>query len=364
MTRYWIVGAAALLMASAANAQSVPEGYPADYADLIAKAETEGSLLIYTNLSNANLGPVVKAFNEVYPGIKIESIDMGPSEAFSRYEAEVASGVASADLVIANSIPDWMHALDGGKIIADYDSPEIPNLPEWSYKEAGLYTFSSDPMVTIYNKITVPEELQVSSMEEYFANIVSHPEVFEGKVGTYDGRYAFGGSIGYAFVDYHGDKAWDWFSSAGPLTRPGGGAGGMIERTLSGELASSFFVSGPVVFNKLDDGIGEVLKWTFPSDGTPVFMRGMAITADAPHPSAARLFLDFVLSEPGQYGVAAGNLTAYRPGVVPEAENAYSLDEVIAAVGGEENLIVIDYDPEMVANFEAFNARWGEAFKM
>ncbi len=363
MTGFWITGTAALFAAGVAQAQSIPEGYPADYAELISAAETEGSLLIYTNLSNTNLGPVVEAFAEAYPNINVESIEMGPSEAFSRYEAEVGTGVESADLIIANSIPDWIRAVEEG-VIADYASPERANLPEWSYPEPGLYTFSADPMVTIYNKITVPEELQVSSMEEYFANITAHPSVFEGKVGTYDGRYAFGGSIGYAFTQHHGDAAWNWFAAAGPLTRPGGGAGGMIERTLTGELSSSFFVSGPVVFGKMKDGLEAVLGWTFPSDGTPVFLRGMGITESAPNAAAARVFLDFVLSEPGQQAVSAGSLTAYRPGVAPEDKDAYALDDVIKAIGGAENLILIDYDPEMVAGFKAFNARWGEAFNM
>lgn len=363
MTRFWITGAAALILAGAASAETVPEGYPADYADLTAKAEAQGSLLIYTNLSSDNLGPVIAAFNKVYPDIKVESVEMGPSEAFSRYQAEAGTGVDSADMIIANSIPDWVRAVDDGTL-EDYVSPERANIPEWSYPEPGLYTFSADPMVTIYNKLTVPEDLQVSSMEEYYANIVANPDVFAGKVGTYDGRYAFGGSIGYAFVKYHGDEAWDWFSAAGPLTRPGGGAGGMIERTLTGELSSSFFVSGPVVFGKMDSGIGQVLGWTFPSDGTPVFLRGMGITAEAPHPEAAKVFLDFVLSEAGQESVADGKLTPYRPGVEPEAEGAYSLDKVTKVIGGEDKLIIVDYDPDMVKNFDAFTRRWGEAFKM
>ncbi len=363
MTHYWLAGACALLMTTAAHAQDLPKGYPADYADMISEARTEGSLLIYTNLSSSNLGPVIEAFNSAYPNIEVEMIEMGPSETFSRYQAETGTGVASADLIIANSIPDWIRAVDAGTL-DDYASPERANLPEWSYPEAGLYTFSTDPMVTIYNKLTVPEALQVSSMQEYFANIVAHPEVFDSKVGTYDGRYAFGGSIGYAFAKYHGDAAWDWFEAAGPMTRPGGGAGGMIERTLTGELASSFFVSAPVVFSRMGAGMDQILGWTFPSDGTPVFLRGMGVTENAPHKAAARVFLDFVLSEAGQYAVADGNLTPYRPGVTPEGENTYSLDEVIAAIGDAEKLILIDYNREMVANFEAFNARWGAAFKM
>lgn len=78
MTGFWITGTAALFAAGVAQAQSIPEGYPADYAELISAAETEGSLLIYTNLSNTNLGPVVEAFAEAYPNITVESIEMGP----------------------------------------------------------------------------------------------------------------------------------------------------------------------------------------------------------------------------------------------------------------------------------------------
>ncbi|WP_299428017.1 ABC transporter substrate-binding protein [uncultured Shimia sp.] len=363
MKTFLLSSAVALTAASSAVAEGFPAGYPADYGSMVEAAKEQGEILIYTNLSDKNLGPVVEAFNATYPEIKISTVEMGPSEAFSRYEAEVGTGIKSADLIIANSIPDWVRAADAG-LLKDYASPEKANVPAWSVPKPGLFTFSSDPMVTIYNKLTVPNELQVNTMGEYFDNIVAHPDVFEGKVGSYDGRYAFGGSIGYAFARHHGDAAWNWFETAGPMTRPGGGAGGMIERTLTGELASSFFVSGPVVLSKLDSGIGEVIGWNFPADGTPVFLRGMGITAKAEHDAAAKVFLDFVLSEEGQYAVADGKLTAYRPGVKPESETSYSLDEVIEAIGGEENMIFIDYDDDMVKNFEAFNDRWGQAFNM
>jgi iron(III) transport system substrate-binding protein len=344
-------------------AQEVPAGYPESYGDTIAAGIEQGEVLIYTNLSEANIGPLVDAFEAAYPGIDVQSLEMGPAEAFSRYLAETGTGIPSADLIIANSIADWIQASAEG-IVVEYASPEIVNLPDWSHPAPGLFTLSADPMVMIYNRITVPEELQASSMEEYFANIVDHPDLFDGKVGTYDGRYAFGGAINYAFAQEHGDAAWEWFEAAGPSVLPGGGAGGMIERTVSGELNSSFFVSGPVVFNRMEDGLGEILAWTFPSDGTPLFPRGMGISAEAPHPDAARLFLDFALSEPGQNAVVAGSLTAYRPGVVAEGDLAFSVDEVIDAVGGEENLIVIDYDQQMVTDSEAFSARWGAAFNM
>ncbi|WP_117192001.1 ABC transporter substrate-binding protein [Rhizobium terrae] len=363
MKHRYLLTAGLFLVAGAGKAQDVPAGYPATYPELIAEAKAEGSLRIYTNLSEDNIAPVIKAFNKVYPDIKVGSLEMGPSEAFSRYRAEVGSGVASADLLISNTIVDWVSALKDG-LLTDYKSPEREKLPEWSYPGTGLYTFSADPMVTIYNKLTVPAELQVDSMEAYFANISAHPEVFSGKVGTYDGRYAFGGALNYALVERYGDKAWSWFEKVGPSIKPGGGAGGMIERTLSGELSSAYFVSAPVVFSKIADGLGEIIGWNFPKDGTVIFPRGMGITAKATHPAAAKVFLDFLLSETGQAAVAAGKLTPYRPGLVAQGDLSYSLDEVAKAVGGTQNLLMISYDRKMIDGNSAFSARWGAAFKM
>ncbi|WP_225028495.1 ABC transporter substrate-binding protein [Xinfangfangia pollutisoli] len=355
--------ALALMVAGPALAEGVPAGYPADYAAKLKAARAEGSLLIYSNMGDDNWRPVIAAFEAAFPGITVENLEMGPAEVFSRYRAETATGIASADLMVAGSVVDWIHASDEG-MLSDYTSVEAGHLPGWSHALPGVYTFSADPMVTIFNTVLVPEDLRADTMEGYFANITAHPEVFDGKVGSYDGRYAFGGSINYAFVRKHGDAAWTWFEAAGPLTRPGGGAGGMIEKTLTGELTSAFFVSGASLFPKLTGATAQMISWTFPKDGTPVFLRGMGIAAKAGHPAAAEVFLDFLLSEAGQKAIAEGGLTAYRPGVIAEGETRYSLDEVIAAIGGAENMILIDYDRAMLADEASFTARWAAAFKM
>jgi len=362
LRRYFLAGAAALI-AMPAFAQGLPTGYPADYADLVAKARTEGKLLIYSNMGLENWQPIIDAFNAKYPEIRVETLDLGPAEVFTRYRAETGTGVATGDLLAAGSIIDWIQAAQDG-LVADYASPEKPNLPAWSMPMPGVFTFSADPIVTIYNKMVVPEELRVASMQDFFKNVAAHPDMFKGKVGTYDGQFAFGESINYAFVRSHGDDAWKWFDEAGPSIKPGGGAGGMIEKTVSGEFTASYFVSGPVLFARLQDGLSELIDWKFPSDGTPVFLRGVGVAEKAPHPAAARLMLDFILSEDGQKAVGAGKLTPYRPGVELEGDNAYSLDEVIKAIGGEDKMILIDYDRKMLADHAGFIARWAKAFAM
>jgi iron(III) transport system substrate-binding protein len=343
-------------------AQDIPAGYPPDYDDLIASAVQEGKLVIYSNMGEDNWLPVIEAFNKRYPQISVETLDIGPGEVFTRYRAEAGADVETADMLVAGSIIDFMQA-SGDKILADYDSPEKSNMPHWSFPLPGVTTFSTDPMVTICNKFLVPEELQADTMAGFFENISQHPDVFTRKFATYDGRAAFGESINFAFVRYHGDKAWNWLETAGSLAFPyGGGAGGMIEQTVNGELAASYFLSGPTLFPRLrSQGLDGVLAWHFPKDGTPIFMRGMGITTEAPHPAAARLMVDFLLSPEGQLAISEGGLTPYRPGVAPEGDH-WSLDEILAEIGGEENMILINYDPEMLAQHDAFIARWGKLF--
>lgn len=354
---------AAMAPAGAALADSaVPQGYPAAYAATLDAAKAQGKLLIYTNLSGDNLDPVVAAFRTAHPDIAVEALELGPSEAFERYRAESGSGVATADLLIVSSVSDWLNASQQG-LVAPYVSPEAGALPEWSRPLPGVYTFSADPMVTIWNSATVPEDQRKTAMLDYLAAIPANPALFDGKVATYDGRFAFGGAINHAFVARHGDAAWTLFEKAGPMTRPGGGAGGMVEKTASGEVNSAFFVSGPVVFSRLAE-MGGLIAWAFPSDGVPIVPRGMGIPAKAPHPEAAQVFVDFVLSPAGQAAVASGKLTPYRAGVEAPGDLAFSVDEVAAAVGGADKLMVVGYDPAWLTEFDAFTQRWGAAFKM
>lgn len=363
MRKILLLASCAMLAVAPAAAQNVPAGYPADYADLLAAAKADGRVLIYSNMGDDNWGPVLAAFSAAYPDIKVENLEMGPAEVFSRYRAEVGTGIGSADFLVAGSIVDWIHASDDG-LLADYQSPEKANVPEWSYPLDGVYTFSADPMVIIYNSMLVPEEQRATGMQDYFAKVKEFPATFDGKIGTYDGRYAFGESINYAVVRKHGDEAWAWFEAVGPSVKPGGGAGGMIEKTLTGELTSAYFVSGPSLFPKLKDGVEQIIDWEFPADGTPIFLRGMGITAKSARPAAAQVFLDFLLSEPGQVAIAEGGLTPYRPGVEVEGDLRFSLDEVHSAIGGEQNAILVDYDRQMLADEAAFIARWAAAFKM
>lgn len=89
--------ASAGLYAATAIAQ-VPAGYPANYADTIAAAKKEGKVVIYAATDTAAANPLIKDFEALYPGVKVEYNDMNTTELYNRLISEQAAGGSSADV--------------------------------------------------------------------------------------------------------------------------------------------------------------------------------------------------------------------------------------------------------------------------
>src|SRR6185503_18996949 len=96
-SRLLLLALAALV--APALAQSVPAGYPANYAQTIAAANKEGKVVIYSALDTKAAQPLIKDFSAIYPGIKVEYSDLNSTELYNRFIAEAASGQGSADVM-------------------------------------------------------------------------------------------------------------------------------------------------------------------------------------------------------------------------------------------------------------------------
>lgn len=353
--REFLVGSAMLFASTLSSALGVAA---APAADIVEASKSENHLLIYSNMDAENWRLIVEGFNKLYPWIKVDTLNMGASEPISRYEAETGTGNASADFIATGSIADWVRFADK-KLGADYEPSEAVNVPDWSKPFPGVYTFSTDPMVLGYSKLLLSDEQQPDSFEGFAKVISENPELFKGKVGSY-GVDGFGGSINWAFVHQHGDKAWQWLDAIGPSVRPGDGSGAMIEKLSRGEFTAVYFLSGPVIMPKMESGLKEVISWKYMSDGTPVFLRGMAATAKAKNINSAKLMLDYILSADGQVAVSQAGFTPYRDGLPEDKLRFGSLEQLKKKIG-EKNIILINYDRNMLTGFDEFTARWNKA---
>jgi iron(III) transport system substrate-binding protein len=102
---------------SSALAQTAPPGYPADYAQTIAAANKEGKVVIYSALDTKAAQPLIKDFNALYPGIKVEYSDLNSTELYNRFIAEAASGQGSADVMWSSAMDLQVKLVDEGQAL-------------------------------------------------------------------------------------------------------------------------------------------------------------------------------------------------------------------------------------------------------
>ena len=340
-----------------------PDYYPDDYDQIVEASRNEDGLLIYSNMAQYNWQPVIEGFNEPYPWIQVSTLDLDSDEVFTRYYAEQSSGAETTDLMISATVEGWLEFVEGDNAM-EYASPEADQLPDWSKPHPSLYTVSTDPMIMVYNKILVPEDMQPRGIAHLAELVEKNPGQFDDKLTTYNSALSsFGQAINLVFLREHGDEAWEWLSVLGPETRPEVSSGPMLAKIASGEYNVGYFISGIVFFPKLNEPANaQIMGWNFIEDGTPLFMRMMAIPKGSGSVNSAKLMLDFILSHDGQAAFGQGGLTPYREGVTKDEVAFYTYDAVKEEIG-EDNILLIDYDPALIENLDRFVERWRQAFQ-
>jgi len=286
------------VFASAALAQTAPPGYPADYAQIIAAANKEGKLVIYSALDTKAAQPLIKDFNALYPGIKVEYSDLNSTELYNRFIAESASGQGSADVMWSSAMDLQVKLVDEGQALS-YLSPEAAKLPGWAVYKNQAYGTTYEPAVFIYNKRLVAAD-EVPQDHAAFAKLINTKvDKYKGKVTTYDIEKS---GVGFMFVVqdskfFPGMKELEQgFGASG--YRVYGSTGNMLEKVSSGEHLLGYNVLGSyaLVRAKKDPALGVVL----PKDYTLVLSRVMFIGKQAKNPNAAKLWVDYILSPRGQ----------------------------------------------------------------
>ena len=355
--------AAGLAAAPAADAQNLPSYYPKSYSSIVEGSKKEGKLVVYSIMAEYNWKPVIEAFHKLYPWIEVQTLDLGSSEVFERYYSERASNSRTGDLLINGAVDKWLQFLQKGEEV-DYQSPEASKLPAWSIPRKGLYSVSADPMVLVWNNAIVPENQRPKSLADVAKLAQEHAADYKDKITTYNAATeAFGLNINWAYTKKYGDKAWKLLDVLGKVVRPERSAGPMIEKITSGEYKVGYFISGIVLFPKLKDPArAKLLGWAYPTDGTPIVLRGMAIPKGSTNVNSAKLMLDFILSHDGQVAFGKGGLTPYRPDVKADEVPRATYDGIVKEVGGEDNVVRVEYENDILTQGPAFQERWKKVF--
>jgi iron(III) transport system substrate-binding protein len=284
----WWLSAAGLVAQSPAQNDAVFRYRGADRdARLVERAKREGSVVLYTSIAPTESVPLAQAFEQQY-GVKVV-LWRGLSEQVVQRTITEARGRRNAVDVIETNGPE-MEMLTREKLLADAYSPFIADLPA---------------SVVPPHRAWFPDRLNFYVVG-YNTARVKRAEI----PATYDGFVdsKWKGRLGIEATDA------EWMATVIKLR--GTDKGMEYFRRLSAQgldvrrghvLLASLVAAGevPVGLSMYQSNILPLKRKGAPIDFVPVQPvvarpQGIAVARNAPHPNAALLFTDFVLSPAGQ----------------------------------------------------------------
>ncbi|MFE0756999.1 ABC transporter substrate-binding protein [Inquilinus sp. NPDC058860] len=332
-----LCAAAALVIGfGAARAQDVPAGYPSDYGAMIEAAKSEGAVSIYTSTDGAQAQALLDAFTARYPSIKIEYNDLGTNGTYNRVISEAAAGQVGADIVWSSAMDlQMMLAADG--YTDSYASPEAKSLPDWAKYKDTLYSTTVEPIGMIYNTKALAESSVPKTRADLIQFLIDNKDKLQGRIASFDPEKSGSGFLHHTNDARATTTFWDLAKAFGVIGgRTYSSSGSMKETVVSGENVLAFNIIGSYALDWVKQSPN--LGVAFGTDYTAAFSRVATIAKDAPHPNAAKLFLDFLLSREGQNALAASGL----PSVRTDVDKGFNLATLNERVGGNLKPIGLD----------------------
>lgn len=319
----------ASLMSSTVMAQDVPAGYPADYSNLIKAAQKEGTISVYTSTDAAQSQKLQDAFTKKY-GIKIAYNDLGTNGAYNQVISEAAASQTTADVIWSSAMDLQMTLVQDGYGDA-YASPEAGKLPGWADYKNVLYATTVEPIGVIYNS----KAFTVDKLPVNYADMINflkdNKSILQGKVATFDPEKSGSGFLHHSNDARNRSDFWDLAKAMGDDgAKIYSSSGGMKETVVSGENVIAINIIGSYALQWVKESPN--LGVHFFKDYTPAFSRLIMKTKDAPHPNAAKLFIDFMLSSEGQGLLAGSGLPSVRDDV--KVDGGFNLKTLNERVGG------------------------------
>ena len=300
--------------------QASAQARPATAKDVIAAAEHEGKLSVYSTTDAALVAPLIKEFAATYPKISLEYSDMNSTELYNRVISEAAAGSGSGDFIWSSAMDLQIKLANDGYAQA-YESPEASHLPQWGTWRNEAFATTFEPIAFVYNKrLLKPEEVPQSHADLAKA-LSNNADRWKGKVTSYDPERS---GIGFLLITQDARLDPNFPATARAYGAVGvklyTSIGAMLERIQSGEhlLGFNIFGSYATARQKKDPSIGIV----YPKDYTLVMSRIALVPKAAKHPNAGKVFLDFVLSKRGQELLAKASIFSLRDDVEGEGTMA------------------------------------------
>ncbi len=286
---------------------AVENGWPQELEKRIEKAKSEGQVAWYTSMLADQVLEFGRAFEKKYPSIRVDAYRASGERVVQKIITEANGGRHAFDVVASNGFDIYLLQKKG--LLGKYLSQERKFYRERDRDEDGYWTAMwFVTWVVGYNTNIVRSQEAPKSYSDLLI-----PK-WQGKIGLDDQNYewfatmlsAMGKEKGRAFMKGFSKQKLE-FRSGHPV---------LTQLVVAGELPMSVLYFHHVEAER---------KKKAPIDWAriePVIegLSAVAISSKAPHPEAARLFVDFGLSKEGQQIIRSFNREPARTDVLPIIE--------------------------------------------
>lgn len=291
-----------MLLIVAAFLMSVVTAF-ADDAERVVKAKAEGQVVFYSTMGIDTIRPVTLAFEKKFPFLKVEVLRLNSERVFNRVMVEHQTGKVHADVVNLSVMP----LLKAKRVLTPYQSPEMKGFPAKFRDPDDTWTgLVGNYAVIGYNTRLVPEAL---APRDWFD--LTQPR-WKGKIGLDVEDYDWFG----AMLEYLGPEKGKRLMQGLAKQEIGWRKGHSLLAQLvaAGEFSASLLYAHRTQLTK---DRGAPIDWVKTSKPIVVSLNAVAVLEKAQRPNAARLLVDFLMSEAGQKLLYEGGQIPLRSRAIP-----------------------------------------------
>ncbi len=308
---------------------------------LVAGAKKEGQVMLYSSSGRSTIKAVTKAFGKKYPFLNVQFLKKGGSSLFKVILLEQQGGQNLADVFWAGSTTVGP-LLKQTKVLMRYVSPESGAIAATFKDKDGLWTGTRVSVPGfVYHKGKVPGDKVPKSYQDLL------DPFWKGNMSADTNR----GRATVALVEGMGWERADEFQRklAAQDMRLQRGRTKRMQLVLAGESLGTFDVNA--------DGVADKIRKGAPLDyvllpPTVLSVTSVAMPGNSPHPHAALLLYDYILSAEGQKVLAGARNVPVRDGV---STNDKELARRYADLRKSKKFVVQspgNYDPEVEDRYD------------
>jgi iron(III) transport system substrate-binding protein len=273
-------------------------------------AKKEGKLTWYISMYDVDTAEqVARAFEQKHPGVKVDVVRATAGVIYQRVLQESQAGIFNNDVYSSTEEGHYVNFKEKGLLqpyVPDGADKVIPRFQK--IDPDGYYHVASVGLILLTHNT---QKVGAGEAPKRWKDLLD-PK-WKGKIAI--GHPAFSGYVATWVLSVSKLYGWEYFEQ---LARQNPQIGRSINDTVTALASAERLVAaGPDLTTLKSKQKGNPVELVYPEDGAVLMTSPSAIMKRAPHPNAAKLFMDFIMTTEYSQILARNGGAPLRPEVAP-----------------------------------------------